>query len=77
MGLSSSVAARLVLKTALGSAKLLEALKEDPVVLRKRVASKGGTTEAALNIFEKKRFSNIINDAVKAAYKRSKELSTQ
>ena len=28
-----------------------------------------------LNIFEKKRFNNVINDAVKAAYKRSKELS--
>ena len=75
LGLSDKVAAKLVLKTALGSSKLLEALKEDPVVLRKRVASKGGTTEAAINIFEKKRFKNIINDAVKAAYKRSKELS--
>ena len=75
LGLGDKVAAKLVLKTALGSAKLLDVLKEDPAVLRKRVASKGGTTEAALNIFEKKRFKNIINDAVKAAYKRSKELS--
>jgi pyrroline-5-carboxylate reductase len=75
LGLSGSIAARLVLKTALGSAKLLEALKEDPAALRKRVASKGGTTEAAINIFEKKRFKNIINEAVQGAYKRSKELS--
>ena len=75
LGLDAGTASRLVLKTALGSAKLLEALKEDPVVLMKRVASKGGTTEAALDIFEKKRFKNIIKDAVKAAHKRSKELS--
>ena len=75
LGLDSEVAAKLVLKTALGSAKLLRALKEEPSALINKVASKGGTTEAALNIFEKKRFKNIINDAVKAAYKRSKELS--
>ena len=74
-GLDRKTASRLVLKTALGSAKLLEASKDDPSVLIKKVASKGGTTEAALNIFEKKKFKNIINDAVKAAYKRSKELS--
>lgn len=74
-GLDRKTASRLVLKTALGSAKLLEASREDPQVLIKKIASKGGTTEAALNIFEKKRFKNIVNDAVKAAYKRSKELS--
>ena len=75
VGLDQKTAVKLVLKTALGSAKLLEALKEDPAVLRKKVTSKGGTTEAALNIFEKKKFKNIVNDAVKAACKRSKELS--
>ncbi|MDD5136902.1 MAG: pyrroline-5-carboxylate reductase [Candidatus Omnitrophica bacterium] len=74
-GLKKDIARALVLKTALGSSKLLEALEEDPAVLRKKVASKGGTTEAALNIFEKKKFKGIINDAVKAACKRSKELS--
>ena len=74
-GLDKKTAARLVLKTALGSAKLLEALKEDPAVMRKKVASKGGTTEAALAVFDKKKFRDIIGAAVKAAQKRSKELS--
>ncbi len=77
IGLDRKTASRLVLKTALGSAKLLEASREDPSVLIRKVASKGGTTEAALNIFEKKRFKNIVNDAVKAAYKRSQELSRE
>ena len=76
-GLDKKTAARLVLKTALGSSKLLDALKEDPAALIKKVASKGGTTEAALNIFEKKKFKNIINDAVRAACKRSRELSKE
>lgn len=75
LGLDDKTAAKLVMKTALGSAKLLEVLKEDPAVLRKKVTSKGGTTEAAIAIFEKKKIKNIINDAVKAASKRSEELS--
>ncbi|MFA5142795.1 MAG: pyrroline-5-carboxylate reductase [Candidatus Omnitrophota bacterium] len=75
LGLKSDVARRLALKTALGSSKLLETIKTDPAVLIKKVASKGGTTEAALNVFEHKNLKATINAAVKAASKRSKELS--
>lgn len=75
LGLSPEISKKLVLKTALGSVKLLEALKEEPEALRKKVASKGGTTEAALKVFEKKVLKNVIHDAVKAAHKRSKELT--
>lgn len=64
-----------MLKTALGSAKLLEAVKEDPADLRAKVTSKGGTTEAAIKVFEKKKLKNIIKEAVREARKRSKELS--
>ena len=74
-GLDKETAKKLVIKTALGSAKLLEILKEEPTTLRERVTSKGGTTEAALKIFESKKLKNIIKDAVGAAMKRSKELS--
>ncbi len=77
LGISEKVAKQLVVKTALGSAKLLESLKEDPEILRKKVTSKGGTTEAALKIFEKKAVKRIIKDAAKAAHARSRELSTQ
>jgi pyrroline-5-carboxylate reductase len=75
LGITEPTASKLVLKTALGSAKLLDALKDDPANLRKKVTSKGGTTEAAINIFEKKKLKKIIDDAVQAAEKRSKELS--
>ena len=73
-GLKDDVARRLVLKTALGSAKLLETLKESPSTLRSKVTSKGGTTEAAIKVFESRRFKDIIRDAVEAARERSKEL---
>jgi len=75
-GLEEDIVKKLVLKTALGSAKLLEILKEDPSVMRAKVASRGGTTEAAIEVFESGKFKNIIKDAVKAAKARSKELST-
>jgi len=75
LGLEPEAAKRLVVKTAVGSARLLETLKEDPENLREKVTSKGGTTEAALKIFEKKAVKRIIKDAVKAAHRRSKELS--
>lgn len=73
-GLKEDIARKLVLKTALGSAKLLKELKEDPAVLRSKVTSKGGTTEAAIKVFESKKIKGIIRDAVKAARARSKEL---
>lgn len=75
LGLDKDVARRLAFKTALGSAKLLEALKEDPAVLRRKVTSKGGTTEAAFKVFESKKFKDMVILALEAAYKRSKELS--
>ena len=75
-GLKEDIARQIVLKTAFGSATLLETLNEDPALLRAKVTSKGGTTEAAIKVFESKKFKSIIKDAVKAAKERSKELST-
>lgn len=75
LGMDSEMAKRVVLKTVLGSAKLLDILKEEPGDLIKRVASKGGTTEAAVRVFEKKGLKNIIKAACREAQKRSKTLS--
>ena len=44
--------------------------------LIKKVASKGGTTEKALMYFSKNdKLEHIINDAIKKAEKKSKDLS--
>ena len=73
--LPKETAKKLVMKTALGSIKLLHELKEEPEALRKKVTSKGGTTEAAFEVLERGKVKKIIKDAVKEACRRSKELS--
>jgi pyrroline-5-carboxylate reductase len=75
VGLDRNAAKRLVIKTALGSSRLLDALKEEPGILCKKVTSKGGTTEAALKVFESGMLKTIVKDAVREAARRSAELS--
>jgi pyrroline-5-carboxylate reductase len=75
LGLDDTAARELVLKTFFGTAKLLETTKEDPIKLRSKVASKGGTTEAAINILESKDFKAMVKAALKAACDRSKEMA--
>ena len=74
LGMKADTAKKLVYQTAFGSGQVLAKSQEDPDELISRVASKGGTTEAALKVFQKKGFGKIVQDAVKAAYRRSKEL---
>ena len=45
-----------------------------PAELRRNVTSKGGTTERAIEVFEKSDLAGIVSKAVKAAYQRAKEL---
>lgn len=75
LGMKVDTAKSLVYQTALGSGRILTESREDPEVLIERVASKGGTTEAALKVFKRAGFGKIVQDAVKAAYKRSQEIS--
>lgn len=74
LGMKVDLAKKLVYQTALGSGRVLIKFGEDPEELISRVASKGGTTEAAMQVFQKKGFGKIVHEAVKAAYRRSKEL---
>ncbi|MBL7070686.1 MAG: pyrroline-5-carboxylate reductase [Candidatus Omnitrophica bacterium] len=75
MGIGEDRARHLAFKTALGSAILLRDSGYNAESLRKRVTSKGGTTEAAFKVFEDRRLDGIIRDGIKAAEKRSRELS--
>ena len=74
LGMKVDIAKKLVYQTAFGSGKVMAESEEDPEDLIARVASKGGTTEAALKMFQKHGFGKIVHDGVKAAYRRSKEL---
>ncbi len=74
IGLSRSNAEELVLQTMLGSAQLLIKSGQPPAELRRAVTSKGGTTERALKALEDGGFARLVEEAVRAAYLRAKEL---
>ena len=75
LGLRPSHALELTLETIKGSVKLLEETGEAPASLRKKVTSKGGTTEAALNVLDRHGVKGHLMDAIRAAAQRSKALS--
>lgn len=77
LGIDKKTAEKLVIKTALGSAGLLQELGESPQILRKKVTSKGGTTEAAMSVFDKKDIKKSLKEAIKKAHSRSLELSKE
>jgi len=74
LGLSGDEARLLVLQTAFGAAKLALESEDDAGVLRQRVTSKGGTTEAALKTLMDGGLPALFEDALKAAENRSVEL---
>lgn len=75
LGLSAESARELTLQTALGAAKLALSSDVPPAELRRRVTSPGGTTEQAIKCFQEGGLSQLVNDALQAASKRSKELA--
>lgn len=75
LGLKRPVARRLTLATAAGAAELACCSREDPAALRARVTSKGGTTEAAFKVFQRRRLGGILQEGVRAAGRRSRALS--
>jgi len=73
-GLTENQATQLALQTAFGATKLAQEGGDSIKDLREKVTSKGGTTEAAINYMKEKQVGENISEAVKAAYKRAKEL---
>jgi len=77
MGLPREVASRLALETVLGAARLAAQSGETAAALRARVTSKGGTTEAALRVFDEERLAQRLRRALEAASRRGVELGDQ
>jgi pyrroline-5-carboxylate reductase len=73
-GLPAKEAADLVGQTLFGASKLLIESGEQPSVLRAKVTSPGGTTEAAVATLNQRGFSELITEAVHNALNRAKEL---
>jgi len=75
MGLKQELATPLIHQTLQGSLSLAGKEKISASVLRARVTSKGGTTQAAMEVLMKKKVDKIFLEALKAAKRRSKQLS--
>ncbi len=73
-GISKDMSQELVKQTVLGSAKMVAEGHDAPSILRDRVTSPGGTTEAALKHMKKHHFAKVLIGAVQKAKKRAKEL---
>ena len=75
-GLEPELARRLALATVAGAGAYAAASSEPAAELRRRVTSPGGTTQAALEVLGSERgLADLISRAVRAAAKRSRELS--
>ena len=77
LGLSAATANQLALETVLGASRLAAQSDESLAVLRQRVTSKGGTTEAALKVFHEEELARRLRRAIRAAKERGRELGAQ
>ncbi|HXE76868.1 MAG TPA: pyrroline-5-carboxylate reductase [Rhodanobacter sp.] len=76
-GLPAATARMLAAQTCLGAGRMLSESGEDPALLRARVTSPNGTTQAALDSLANGGLPGIVADAMAAARRRGRELSDQ
>ena len=77
LGLPTATARALTLETALGAARMALESGEAPATLRQQVTSPGGTTAAALKVFEDGNFQAVVKKALSAARDRGRQLSQE
>jgi pyrroline-5-carboxylate reductase len=77
LGLDPNAARVLTQQTALGAARIAIESEEPPAELRRRVTSPGGTTEKAVEAFERGGLRGLVAEAMRAAAERAAELSRQ
>jgi pyrroline-5-carboxylate reductase len=75
-GLPRDVAENFVHQTIRGAGHLLTDTGKSSARLRYEVTSPGGTTAAAMHVLEEKGFRAIVEDAVRAAAVRARELGS-
>jgi pyrroline-5-carboxylate reductase len=76
LGLEHAVAQRLAAVTLYGSGLMAHADAAELARLRAEVTSRGGTTEAALRVFESGGLKKLVAQALAAAAARGRELAT-
>lgn len=75
LGLPSDIANKLAVHTAYGASSMAVESDVGVEVLKQRVTSKGGTTQAALESMQESGFAELIDAAVSAAAQRGRELA--
>ncbi len=75
LGLPADVAEKLALHTANGASAMAMQSDIDVAELRRRVTSRGGTTEAALEQLKAGNFEDLVDTAITAATRRGQELA--
>lgn len=75
LGLPEEVANKLAVHTAYGASAMAVESDVGVEILRQRVTSKGGTTQAALESMRKHEFEQLIDAAVSAATERGRQLA--
>ncbi len=70
-----SAVVQWVCDTAAGTAALITERKMDPAALVRAVASPGGTTQRALDVFDERDLSGLVLEAMDACLRRADELS--
>ncbi len=75
LGFNEADAQKLVYQTLTGSAHLLNQSAFSAAELRAKVTSKGGTTQAAMDVFFARKIDKVINEALSAAQKRARQLA--
>ncbi|MBF0387087.1 MAG: pyrroline-5-carboxylate reductase [Candidatus Omnitrophica bacterium] len=75
LGFNDQESKTLVYQTLSGSARMLAGSADSAEVLRQKVTSKGGTTQAAIGVLQEKDISGMFLSAVKAAHSRAKQLA--
>ena len=75
MGFEDADARLMVEQTFIGATALLDASREDPAELRRRVTSPKGTTERAVAVLQDAHLERTFSDAAAAALARAKELA--
>jgi pyrroline-5-carboxylate reductase len=77
LGLDAQTSSQLANETALGAAMMVNQGDVDVTELRRRVSSPGGTTLAALTVFEQQGLRELVESAMRAAADRAAEMATE
>lgn len=77
LGLPADIAEKLALHTANGAGAMALQSDVDVAELRRRITSRGGTTQAAVERLQAGQFADLVDSAIRAATQRGQQLAAE